>query len=366
MTRHALKRLLISTEPVGCAWPSTMELVREFDRRGLEIVLATIGPRLTEGQRRETAQLRHVTVCERSSRLHWDGTTERWEDVDETGQWLLDLARTHEPDLVQTTNLFYGTLPWQVPCVIVANTCELGRWEAIHGTAPPAALDDYRCRVRESLGSADLVITPTGAMLDTLERFYGRLPHAHVVWHARRSDAFRAGFKIPLVLGSGRVWDPAKNLLALDRAAAHLPWPTAICGEVRGPDGEVSALTNAQWLGILDPADLATRLSSASVFCLPARYEPTGVGIAEAALSGCALVLGDLPSLRELWSDAALFVAPGDDAAMVSTLEWLTRHPDQCDRMARQARAVAEAWTPATMASTYLARYRSACAELVA
>ena len=34
---------------------------------------------------------------------------------------------------------------------------------------------------------------------------------------------------------------------------------------------------------------------------LPARYEPFGLSILEAALSGCALVLGDLPSLRELW-----------------------------------------------------------------
>ncbi len=32
---------------------------------------------------------------------------------------------------------------------------------------------------------------------------------------------------------------------------------------------------------------------------LPARYEPFGLSVLEAALSGCALVLGDIPSLRE-------------------------------------------------------------------
>jgi glycosyltransferase involved in cell wall biosynthesis len=36
--------------------------------------------------------------------------------------------------------------------------------------------------------------------------------------------------------------------------------------------------------------------------------------VLEAALSGCALVLGDIPSLRELWDGAATFVEP-DDAA---------------------------------------------------
>jgi glycosyltransferase involved in cell wall biosynthesis len=361
-----MKRLLISTEPIGGTWRSTMELVREFDRHGLEVVLATIGPRLTDEQRHETRELQHVTLCERGCRVPADWTAEAWDDVDETGQWLLDLARRYEPDLVQMTSLFHGALPWRVPSVIVPHSCEIGRWEAVHGTTPPASLDAYRRRVRDSLTAADLIITPTGAMLDQLEKVYGRLPHAQVVWHSRRHDAFHCGPKVPMVFGSGRVWDPAKNLAALDRAAGHLSWPAAISGEVCGPHGEVVTLANAQWMGVLTPQDQASRLSSARVFCLPARYEPSGIGITEAALSGCALVLGDLPSMKELWSDAALFVPPGDDAAVASTLEWLSEHPVECDRLANQAHAVAEAWTPAAMAGTYLARYRSTCAALVA
>ena len=61
------------------------------------------------------------------------------------------------------------------------------------------------------------------------------------------------------------------------------------------------------------PSDeLVRSYGDASIFALPARYEPFGLSILEAALSGCALVLGDLPSLRELWTGAAMFVPPDD------------------------------------------------------
>ena len=47
--------------------------------------------------------------------------------------------------------------------------------------------------------------------------------------------------------------------------------------------------------------------------------------VLEAALAGCALVLGDMPSLREIWEGAALFVDPGDDAAIGSALRRAVR-----------------------------------------
>jgi hypothetical protein len=47
---------------------------------------------------------------------------------------------------------------------------------------------------------------------------------------------------------------------------------------------------------------------------LPARYEPFGLSVLEAALSGCALVPGDIASLRGNWDGVAEFVCP-DDAA---------------------------------------------------
>ena len=64
-------------------------------------------------------------------------------------------------------------------------------------------------------------------------------------------------------------------------------------------------------LGRLSAGELADWYARAAIYALPARYEPFGLSALEAALSGCALVLGDIPSLREIWGDAALFVPPG-------------------------------------------------------
>ena len=67
-------------------------------------------------------------------------------------------------------------------------------------------------------------------------------------------------------------------------------------------------------LGKLSESELARHYARAAIYCLPARYEPFGLSVLEAALSGCALVLGDIPSLRENWTGAAEF-APPDDAS---------------------------------------------------
>src|SRR5207244_2094865 len=68
----------------------------------------------------------------------------------------------------------------------------------------------------------------------------------------------------------------------------------------------------------------------AAIFAAPARYEPFGLGILEAAASGCALVLGDIPSLRENWEGAAVFVPPGDAAGWRTALRDLSE--DEGDR----------------------------------
>ena len=93
---------------------------------------------------------------------------------------------------------------------------------------------------------------------------------------------------------------------------------------------------------------------------MPARYEPFGLSILEAALSGCALVLGDIPSLRELWGDAALFVPPNDSAALRSALSGLIDDPDHRQAMASRARTRALKFDTASFAAAYLNTYSDA------
>ena len=122
--------------------------------------------------------------------------------------------------------------------------------------------------------------------------------------------------KRPVVAGAGRLWDAAKNLTALEAVAPGLDWPVEIAGDVEHPESGTANFVNARLVGRLTSAEMARQLGAASIFVAPAVYEPFGLAILEAAAAGCALVLGDIASLRENWDGAALFVDPEDRPAL--------------------------------------------------
>jgi glycosyltransferase involved in cell wall biosynthesis len=204
-------------------------------------------------------------------------------------------------------------------------------------------------------------------MLRRLEDLYGPLQDARVIRvipNGRRPELFPPRPKEPWVLGAGRLWDEAKNVQALARVAPRLAWPVLVAGDDESPEGERRSFwnqrENLRHLGRLAPSDLAARLGSAAIYALPARYEPFGLSILEAALAGCALVLGDVESLRELWDGCALFVPPDDDGALEDALEGLIRDAVQRRRLARESRRRALEFSPERMVEGYLQAYREA------
>jgi len=105
------------------------------------------------------------------------------------------------------------------------------------------------------------------------------------------------------------------------------------------------------------------RLGRAAIFAAPARYEPFGLGILEAATSGCALVLGDIQSLRENWEGAALFVAPDDRAAWHDALRHLIDDAEDRELWSLAAQQRARGFSRETMAERYAALYREMTAS---
>jgi glycogen(starch) synthase len=91
----------------------------------------------------------------------------------------------------------------------------------------------------------------------------------------------------------------------------------------------------------------------ASIYVLPARYEPFGLSILEAGLSGCALVLGDIPSLREHWDGAAVFVPPEDRSALRRAIQRLIERPARRAELGRLARARGRRFTVERMVDGY-------------
>jgi glycosyltransferase involved in cell wall biosynthesis len=61
-------------------------------------------------------------------------------------------------------------------------------------------------------------------------------------------------------------------------------------------------------------------MQAAAIFVSPARYEPFGLSVLEAAGAGCALVLSDIPTFRELWDGAAIFVSADDAGGLRGAL----------------------------------------------
>lgn len=120
---------------------------------------------------------------------------------------------------------------------------------------------------------------------------------------------------------------------------------------------------NVNLLGPLPFPELARWLDRAAIYALPARYEPFGLSVVEAALCGCALVLGDIESLREVWGQAALYVSPDDRDGLAATLQGLIDDPERCHHQGRIARERALKFTPERMAGAYLALYRRLAAS---
>jgi glycogen synthase len=112
-------------------------------------------------------------------------------------------------------------------------------------------------------------------------------------------------------------------------------------------------------LGRLPAADLQEQLATSAIYAFPARYEPFGLSVLEAALSGCALVLGDIPTLREVWGDTALFVPPDDHVALATALNELISDSPRRELLAQRARHRAAEFSPQRMADAYLAAYRT-------
>jgi glycosyltransferase involved in cell wall biosynthesis len=217
--------------------------------------------------------------------------------------------------------------------------------------------DRYRREVDRGLRSADLVVAPTRAMLDCLRRHYGPLGSVRVIASGREASRFPPRTKEAFVVGAGRLWDEAENLIALDDVARNLDWPVYLAGEPTHPEGGSVSPRYARALGRLAPHALAEWLGRASIYAHPARFEPFGLSVLEAALSGCALVLGDIPSLREVWDEAAVFVPPDDRPEIARAIRALCQDATRRSSLAQRCRARALELSPARMAQEYLEAY---------
>lgn len=344
----------MTADTVGGVFTHAVDLARGLHDRGDEVILVTFGRRMSAEQRRRVAGAGVAQVEETSLALEW--MEDPWDDLAAAEALLLETERETAPDVVHLNGYIHGAAAWRAPVLVAAHSCVFSWWEAVHGRPPAAGWERYRAGVSAGLHGADAVVAPSVAMRDALERWYGPLtPRGQVISNGSAyAGPGRPAGKEPLVLAAGRCWDEAKNIGALIRVARRpaLAGRIMVAGEGTGTPG--AGVTR---LGPLAPGPLARVRRRASVFAAPARYEPFGLAILEAARDHCALVLGDIPSLREIWDDAAVYVDPGDDDALAATLEALLSDPARAAVLGRRARRRAERFTVAAMTGAYRELY---------
>src|SRR5919109_1845352 len=353
--KHRSPSVLMTADTLGGVWPYAVNLCASMPET--RFVVATMGPRPSDAQRAEIARLDNASLVESDYRLEWMAGADA--DFAASRAWLVSEIALHNVDLVHINGYAHACLGIDCPVLVVAHSDVLSWWKAVHGCAPPPEWDCYRDRVRAGLAAAAQVVAPTASILCDLERHYLRLwEKADRIPNGVDLASFPSLPKRPVVIAAGRLWDAAKNLAALDAVAADLTWPVEISGTVEHPESGAARFANARLLGMLPPVDMARRLASASVFSAPAPYEPFGLAILEAAAAGCALVLGDIASLRETWDGAAVFVDPNDPSALRCAIGTLIANAGQRYRVAAAAQQRAQRFTLRRMAQSYADLYR--------
>jgi glycosyltransferase involved in cell wall biosynthesis len=361
-------RVLMTADTLGGVFSYAVQLAGALAEHGIETVLYTMGGPLSKEQRAQLDVVAGLRLIETEHALEW--MADPWRGVDEAARELRSLARELRVDVVHVNGFAHAGVDYGVPVVCVAHSCVCSWWRAVHGGEAPAEWDEYRARVAHGLRRAQAIVAPSRAALDAVLACYdvgaGLRARSSVIANGRDASAYQPKIAEPFVLAAGRAWDRAKNLQALEVCASRLPWPVFCAGSTDGPRGEHAQLSGLISLGVLGSRELAAWLGCAAVFCAPARYEPFGLSILEAALSGCALVLGDIPSLREIWSDAAVYVPPDDTRALRAALLELIE--DGLLRTTLSARALARGrlFSEAAMAAGYAALYAKVSSQQLA
>jgi glycosyltransferase involved in cell wall biosynthesis len=244
--------------------------------------------------------------------------------------------------------------------VSVCHSCVATWWQAVRGGPLPEEFLWRTDLVRRGYQASDLLLAPTSAFAHATALCYDLTKTLNVVRNGRRpSQGSGAGPARPFAFTAGRLWDDGKNLACIDRAAARLSVPVVAAGPLEGPNGAHVEARHVAALGRLSDEEVAHYLHARPIFVSAATYEPFGLAVLEAAQAGCALVLSDIPTLRELWDGAAIFVAPDDDAAIAGAVEQLAQDAEARLRRGEAARAVAEAYSVEAMSAGVLSAYRS-------
>jgi glycosyltransferase involved in cell wall biosynthesis len=352
--------VLMTADAVGGVWQYALDLAQGLSAYGVRTTLAVLGPAPHADQ---IASASAIPGCQPlPTGLPLDWTADAPGEVEAAGAAIAALAAQRRPDVVHLNSpALAAKTCFPAPVVGVCHSCVATWWEAAGSGAPPQDFVWRRSLVESGYRSADALIAPTSAFAQATAQTYGLRNPPIIVHNGRRPHLHGKGTgpENPFAFTAGRLWDKAKNVATLDRAAAHITIPVLAAGASRGPNGDFIELKAIHALGSLNDDAVRGYLGSQPIFVSVARYEPFGLAVLEAAQAGCALVLSDIPTFRELWSGAAEFVSPDDETALAAVIEGIAHNADRRGRLGAAARQRAQTYTVGAMTAGVMAVYRA-------
>src|SRR6202050_3487153 len=361
--------VLVTADTLSGSWTYTRELVTGLVTRGVRVTLVSFGEIPLPDQTAWMDLLHGLEFRPTAFRLEWMDDAPN--DLVESSEYLANLVREVDPDLLHLHQFCHGDLAVDIPRVVMAHGDLISWTEAVHGCAPRPTrwLNGYRDTSVRGIAAADAVVAPSACMLNTLISTYARPRRAAIIYPGRNPIFFNPYVsKDDSVLSVGRLLDAGKQVFLLTQHA-H-PFSVCIVGAEQTVPlpripirADVKVSTDQSCVAIRGPqteSQLRALYSRAAVYAATSRYEPLGMAPLDAAFSRCAIVANDIPSFREVWGNAALYFRTNDARSLADILRQLDtdralRHA-YADRAYTRAR---ERFTTKRMIDDYLDLYRS-------
>ncbi len=342
-----MSHVLISTDAIGGVWSYSLALAAGLAAEGHRCTLAVAGPAAQPHQAQAVSQISGCSLVETGLPLDWLAP-DRY-TLDRTAEALAGLAARLGATTVHLHAPCLAACGWGVPVVVTAHSCMATWWDTVRGGPLPEAFAWHAAATLDGLQRATHVIAPSQAFADDLRRAYALGRSIEVIHNGLPGTVAGDAVREDFVLTAGRLWDAGKNIAVLEQAAEFMATPIRAAGPLAGPDGGTFTPSRLAPAGNLSPVSLHAMMARAAVFAAPSLYEPFGLCVLEAAHTGAPLVLADIPTFRELWTGAALFVPPREPAAWARTLNALIADPIARAELGQAARTRAASYTQDAM-----------------
>jgi glycosyltransferase involved in cell wall biosynthesis len=252
---------------------------------------------------------------------------------------------TMEVGLTKPDVLFVPSqgLPRLLPKATVTTIHDLG-FLRVPDAYDPQVLSKLERTTADAAARATALLTVSDFSRQEISAAY-QVPAERIVvtplagtWDA---DVVSDGVSRPYFLFVGRL-EKKKNVAGLVRAfdafkrtrGAMDPFELVLAGAPGYGFDEIEAFVRAspyknaiRLVGYAETSDLKTLMSEATAFCFPSLYEGFGIPLVDAFASGTPVIAADIPSLREVAGDAALFVPPADVEGWASAMRRVADEP---------------------------------------